>query len=128
MVRPRLEAGDLPAGADFFLAHSPERIDPGRPRPDRAEHPEGGRCTTWSPITVVPVSSPRTAEMVKLLENTLRAINIGLVNEVALLYGETAHHTDPVTISIDIVRHPIYTIPQPTTFHLRDAAHSPSTT
>ncbi|MCY4633924.1 MAG: nucleotide sugar dehydrogenase [Acidobacteria bacterium] len=97
VVRPRLEAGGLRAGADFLLAHSPERIDPGRRGCTARNIPKvvGGvdaestaaAAALYGPIvdTVVPVSSPSTAEMVKLLENTFRAVNIGLVNEVALL-------------------------------------------
>ena len=97
MVHPRLEGGGLRAGADFFLAHSPERIDPGRPARTARNIPKvvGGvsaesteaAAALYSLVvdTVVPVSSPSTAEMVKLLENTFRAVNIGLVNEVALL-------------------------------------------
>ena len=97
VVRPRLEAGGLRAGADFFLAFSPERVDPGSAAWTTRNIPKvvGGvdaRSTTvaaalYSHIcdTVVPVSSPRVAEMVKLLENTFRAVNIGLVNELALM-------------------------------------------
>ncbi len=97
VVRPRLEAGGLRAGADFLLAHSPERIDPGRPARTARNIPKvvggvGAESTAAAAAlygliadTVVSVSSPSTAEMVKLLENTFRAVNIGLVNEVALL-------------------------------------------
>ena len=97
MVRPRLEAGGLRAGADFFLAHSPERIDPGRRGWTTRSIPKvvggvGEESTAAAAAlyglivdTVVPLSPPSTAEMVKLLENTFRAVNIGLVNEVALL-------------------------------------------
>ena len=97
VVRPRLEAGGLRAGVDFFLAFSPERVDPGSPRWTTRNIPKvvGGvdaRSTEAATAlyghivdTVVPVSSPRVAEMVKLLENTFRAVNIGLANELALM-------------------------------------------
>ena len=96
-VRPRLEAGGLRAGRDFFLAFSPERIDPGNREWTTRSIPRivGGvddastklAATLYEQIvdTVVPVSSPRVAETVKLLENTFRAVNIGLVNEFALM-------------------------------------------
>ena len=97
VVRPRLEAGGLRAGTDFFLAFSPERIDPGSAEWTTRNIPKvvGGIDTQSTEAaaalyslvvdTVVPVSSPRVAEMVKLLENTFRAVNIGLVNELALM-------------------------------------------
>ena len=97
VVRPRLEAGGLRAGTDFFLAFSPERIDPGNAEWTTRNIPKvvGGvdpqsteaAAALYSLVvdTVVPVSSPRVAEMVKLLENTFRAVNIGLVNELALM-------------------------------------------
>ena len=97
VVRPRLEAGGLRAGDDFFLAFSPERADPGSAEWNTRNIPKvvGGvnaRSTEAAAAlyglivdTVVPVSSPRVAEMVKLLENTFRAVNIGLVNELALM-------------------------------------------
>ena len=97
VVRPRLEAGGLRAGTDFFLAFSPERIDPGSAEWTTRNIPKvvGGVDTQSTEAaaalyglvvdTVVPVSSPRVAEMVKLLENTFRAVNIGLVNELALM-------------------------------------------
>ena len=100
IVRPRLEAGGLSADADFFLAFSPERVDPGRrgwttrtiPKVVGGVGPDSttAAAALYATIvdTVVPVSSSRTAEMVKLLENTFRAVNIGLVNEVALLCRE----------------------------------------
>lgn len=84
-------------GEDVFLAFSPERIDPGNQKFTVRNTPKvvGGltpACTEVATAlyqlavdTVVPVSSPRAAEMVKLLENTFRAVNIGLVNEVALM-------------------------------------------
>ena len=97
LVRPILEKGGLVAGRDFFLAFSPERVDPGNPRFNTRNVPTvvGGVSATCGALsaalysaaieTVIPVSSPRVAEMVKLLENTFRAVNIGLVNELALM-------------------------------------------
>jgi UDP-N-acetyl-D-glucosamine dehydrogenase len=97
LVLPILERGGLRAGRDFFLAFSPERIDPGNPTFGTHNVPKviGGLtadCTALARelygaaiATTVPVSSPRVAEMVKLLENTFRAVNIGLVNELALM-------------------------------------------
>ena len=97
LVRPRLEAGGLRAGTDFFLAYSPERVDPGSPDWTTQNIPKvvgGVDAESLAAATalyglildaVVPVSSPTTAEMVKLLENTFRAVNIGLVNEMALI-------------------------------------------
>jgi UDP-N-acetyl-D-glucosamine dehydrogenase len=84
-------------GKDFFLAFSPERVDPGNPTFQTRNTPKiiGGvtpQCTKlavalyrYAVDTVIPVSSTQAAEMVKLLENTFRAINIGLANEVALM-------------------------------------------
>ena len=97
VVRPRLEAGGLRAGADFFLAFSPERVDPGNAEWSTRNIPKvvGGvdarsleaASALYGLVvdTVVPVSSPRVAEMVKLLENTFRAVNVGLANELALM-------------------------------------------
>jgi UDP-N-acetyl-D-glucosamine dehydrogenase len=97
VVRPILEKGGLVAGRDFFLAFSPERVDPGNPHFTTRNVPKvvGGltpACTRLAKALysasierVVEVSSPRVAEMVKLLENTFRAVNIGLVNELALM-------------------------------------------
>lgn len=97
VVRPRLEAGGLRAGADFFLAFSPERVDPGSAEWSTRNIPKvvGGvdarsleaAAALYGLVvdTVVPVSSARVAEMVKLLENTFRAVNIGLANELALM-------------------------------------------
>ncbi len=96
-VRPRLEAGGLRAGRDFFLAFSPERLDPGNrdwatssiPRIVGGLDSESTRLATtlYEQIVevVVPVSSTRVAETVKLLENTFRSVNIGLANEFALI-------------------------------------------
>jgi len=97
VVQPALEAGGLKAGVDFFLAFSPERVDPGNPVYTTKNIPKvvGGNteASTQAAVafysqvidTVVPVTSTRVAEMVKLLENTFRAVNIGLVNELALM-------------------------------------------
>ena len=97
VVRPMLERGGLEAGRDFFLAFSPERVDPGNAEWRTANIPKvvGGTDAESTDAAValyrqivkevVPVSSTRVAEMVKLLENTFRAVNIGLVNELALM-------------------------------------------
>lgn len=97
LVRPMLEKSGLRAGEDFFLCFSPERVDPGNPQFQTKNIPKvvGGttaECTKLGALfysqalqTVVPVSSTQVAEMVKLLENTFRMINIGLVNEMALM-------------------------------------------
>jgi UDP-N-acetyl-D-glucosamine dehydrogenase len=97
VVQPLLEATGLRAGQDFFLAFSPERVDPGNPTFQTHNVPKvvGGLTPDCSKLaaalygtaitTIVPVSSTRVAEMVKLLENTFRAVNIGLVNELALM-------------------------------------------
>ncbi|MCC7042228.1 MAG: nucleotide sugar dehydrogenase [Acidobacteria bacterium] len=97
VVRPILERGGLVAGRDFFLAFSPERVDPGNEKWTTRNVPKvvGGQTPTCTALaralysasvdTVVTVSSPKVAEMVKLLENTFRAINIGLVNELAMM-------------------------------------------
>jgi UDP-N-acetyl-D-glucosamine dehydrogenase len=94
---PLLEASGLRVGEDFSLAFAPERIDPANKTFKVRNVPKvvGGEtplCTelaakAFQPVveTVVPVSSSQAAEMVKLLENTFRAINIGLANEVALM-------------------------------------------
>jgi len=97
VVRPALEARGLKVGKDFCLAFSPERIDPGNATYTTRTIPKviGGitpLCTRLATALygsiihkTVPVSSTKTAEMVKLLENTFRAVNIGLVNEIALI-------------------------------------------
>lgn len=97
VILPRMQETGFGLGKDFFLAFSPERIDPGNATFQLKNTPKiiGGltpECTKVATHlyeqvieTVVPVSSSRTAEMVKLLENTFRAVNIGLVNEVALM-------------------------------------------
>lgn len=97
VVQPLLEASGLQAGQDFFLAFSPERIDPGRRDFTVANTPKvvGGInaestqlvADLFSQLTpaVHQVSSPRAAEMTKLLENIFRSVNIALVNELAIL-------------------------------------------
>jgi UDP-N-acetyl-D-glucosamine dehydrogenase len=96
-LQPILERGGLKAGTDFHLAFSPERVDPGRTDWTTKNTPKlvGGltaACTERAVAlyraavdTVVPLSSPETAEMTKLLENIFRAVNIALVNELAQL-------------------------------------------
>jgi UDP-N-acetyl-D-glucosamine dehydrogenase len=97
VILPRLEESGLKVGRDFFLAFSPERVDPGNPTFHTLNIPKvvGGitpACTETAATlyeqvmqTVVPVSSARVAETVKLLENTFRSVNIGLVNEITLM-------------------------------------------
>src|SRR3954451_9320128 len=97
VVLPMLEKSGLEVGKDFFLCFSPERVDPGNPKFQTNNIPKvvGGvteACTDIGRVfysqalqTVVPVSSTQVAEMVKLLENTFRMINIGLVNEIAMM-------------------------------------------
>ncbi len=103
LILPRLEEArssqnaPLAVGQDFYLAFSPERIDPGRQDWTILNTPKviGGvtphclkaACVLYGCIIqkVVPVSSSRAAEMVKLLENTFRAVNVALVNEVAIM-------------------------------------------
>ena len=97
LLQPRLEARGLVIGRDVFLAFSPERVDPGNPVYHTKNTPKvvGGitpACTEVATAfyastidTVVPVSSPEAAELVKLLENTFRSVNIGLVNEMAIV-------------------------------------------
>ncbi len=97
LVLPRLAESGLRVGEQFFLCYSPERVDPGTASYHTHNIPKvvGGvtkRCAELGALfyqqaieTVVPVSSTKVAEMVKLLENTYRSINIGLANEMALL-------------------------------------------
>lgn len=97
IIQPILEETGLKAGFDFFLAFSPERVDPGNRIWTTTNIPKvvGGLSTDCTELAcalygttidrVVRVSSPRAAEMVKMLENTFRAINIGVVNETALM-------------------------------------------
>ncbi|HET7747658.1 MAG TPA: nucleotide sugar dehydrogenase [Vicinamibacteria bacterium] len=97
LILPLLSARGLEVGSDFFLAFSPERVDPGNTRYQTRNTPKiiGGVTADCCRVAqalyaraverVIPVSSTQTAEMVKLLENTFRSVNIGLVNEVALM-------------------------------------------
>ena len=97
VLKPVLESGGLQVGRDIFLAFSPERVDPGNKLYQTKNTPKvvGGstaRCTKIAALLygqaidhVHPVTSTQSAEMIKLLENTFRAVNIGLVNELALM-------------------------------------------
>jgi len=97
LIRPRLEGSGLKVGKDFFLAFSPERVDPGNEKYTTQNTPKVVGGTTPACIKVaklfyeqvivqvIPTSSTKAAEMVKLLENTFRSVNIALVNEVALM-------------------------------------------
>ncbi len=97
LLLPMMEKRGLKVGKDVFLAFSPERVDPGNPTWQTRNTPKvvGGvteHCrdvvlALYEPAfdTLVPVSSPESAELVKLLENTFRSINIGLVNEMAIV-------------------------------------------
>ncbi len=97
LLLPTFEKDGLKVGEDFFLCFSPERVDPGNPVYQTLNTPKvvGGitpACTEMGHVffsqalqKVVPVSNTRVAEMVKLLENTFRMINIGLVNEMAVM-------------------------------------------
>lgn len=104
VILPMLQKKNFRAGREFYLCFSPERIDPGNKKFPVATIPKvvGGitaNCTKAGALlygqiffTVVPVSSSRTAEMAKLLENTFRIVNIGLMNELATVAG--ALHVD----------------------------------
>jgi UDP-N-acetyl-D-glucosamine dehydrogenase len=97
VAQPALEAGGLKVGRDFYLAFSPERVDPGNQTYTTKNIPKvvGGIDQASTDLAaalygkvvekVVKVANTRVAEMVKLLENTFRAVNIGLVNEIALM-------------------------------------------
>ncbi len=97
IVQPILESFDLKVGTDLYLAFSPERVDPGNPVYQTKNTPKvvGGvtpECTAVAVAfyerfldTIVPVSSTRTAEMTKLLENIFRCVNIALMNELLLV-------------------------------------------
>jgi UDP-N-acetyl-D-glucosamine dehydrogenase len=97
LLQPRLEERGLVVGETVFLAFSPERVDPGNPVYHTRNTPKvvGGITKACNEVaiafysatidTVVPVSSPEAAELVKLLENTFRSVNIGLVNEMAIV-------------------------------------------
>ena len=96
---PLLAAGGLRPGIDFFLAFSPEREDPGNPQYSAPTIPKvvGGldpaslelAVALYGTVVVrvVPVSSPEVAEACKILENTYRAVNIALVNELKVIYS-----------------------------------------
>jgi UDP-N-acetyl-D-glucosamine dehydrogenase len=98
LLLPLLEKSGLKAGTDFFLAFSPEREDPGNPHYSTRTIPKvvGGMdatsaklaCALYEPIVsgVVPVKSTRVAEACKILENTYRAVNIALVNELKVVF------------------------------------------
>jgi len=97
IILPKLESDGSKVGKDFFLAFSPERVDPGNPKYKTKNITKivGGvtpNCTELARLLyfqaikeVIPVSSTRSAEMVKLLENTFRSVNIAMVNELALM-------------------------------------------
>ncbi|HAZ09714.1 MAG TPA: UDP-N-acetyl-D-glucosamine dehydrogenase [Candidatus Omnitrophica bacterium] len=97
VIMPKLDGNGLKIGKDFFLAFSPERVDPGNPKYKTKDITKivGGvtpECTELARLLysqaikdVVSVSSTRSAEMVKLLENTFRSVNIAMVNELALM-------------------------------------------
>jgi len=97
VMLPAFESTGLKVGTDFFLAFSPERVDPGNPTYGTRNTPKvvGGitpacarvACALYQPAieTLVPVSTTEAAELVKLLENTFRSVNIGLVNEMAIV-------------------------------------------
>jgi UDP-N-acetyl-D-glucosamine dehydrogenase len=97
ILLPALESTGLTVGHDFFLAFSPERVDPGNPKYGTRNTPKvvGGitadcqrvAVALYQPAidTLVPVSTTEAAELVKLLENTFRSVNIGLVNEMAIV-------------------------------------------
>jgi UDP-N-acetyl-D-glucosamine dehydrogenase len=97
LMLPALLSTGLKVGEDFFLAFSPERVDPGNERFNTRNTPKviGGITPACLKVamalyegaidTLVPVSSPEAAELVKILENTFRSVNIGLVNEMAIV-------------------------------------------
>jgi UDP-N-acetyl-D-glucosamine dehydrogenase len=98
LLQPILEKSGLKAGRDFFLAFSPEREDPGNPRFSTRTIPKvvGGidpasgklAAALYAPVVtdIVPVSSTQAAEACKILENTYRAVNIALVNELKIVF------------------------------------------
>lgn len=97
IMLPALESTGLAVGEDFFLAFSPERVDPGNPVYGTRNTPKvvGGITEACRDVAIafyapaidslVPVSTTEAAELVKLLENTFRSVNIGLVNEMAIV-------------------------------------------
>lgn len=96
-IKPKIESKGFQIGADMFLVYSPEREDPGNPKFSTHNIPKviGGSTTSCLEVginlydiiveQIVPVSSTQTAEMVKILENIYRAVNIGLVNELKIV-------------------------------------------
>jgi UDP-N-acetyl-D-glucosamine dehydrogenase len=100
LMLPMFEERGFTVGRDFYLCFSPERVDPGNQKWQTKNIPKviggitaectaiGERLYKHAVETVVPVRGTRTAEMVKLLENTFRMVNIGLVNELAILCGK----------------------------------------
>ena len=97
VILPKLGGNGLKVGKDIYIAFSPERVDPGNKEYKTKDIPKvvGGVSETCTELTtllysqiikdVISVSSTRSAEMVKLLENTFRAVNIGLINELAIM-------------------------------------------
>ena len=97
LMKPILEATGLKAGVDFFLAHSPERVDPGNARyttkntfkvvgaSDAASRQVAAAFYRKTILNIIEVSSAAAAELTKVFENTFRAVNIALVNELTLL-------------------------------------------
>lgn len=97
IIVPKLGGNGLKIGKDIYIAFSPERVDPGNAKYKTKDIPKvvggiTGDCTELAKLLysqiikdVIPVSNTRAAEMVKLLENTFRAVNIGLINELALM-------------------------------------------
>ncbi|MCY3832923.1 MAG: nucleotide sugar dehydrogenase [Chloroflexi bacterium] len=102
IILPEIAGKDLAVGVDIFVAYSPERIDPGNTCFNVRNTPKvvGGITAHCAEVAtalyesavdqIITVSSPTTAEAVKLLENTFRAVNIGLVNEMALMCDKLA--------------------------------------
>ena len=103
IVLPEIAGERLQVGEELFIAYSPERIDPGNHEYSVRNTPKvvGGiteHCTEVARALyesavdrIIAVTSPTAAEMVKLLENTFRAVNIGLVNEMVLMWRQTGH-------------------------------------
>ena len=99
VVKPILEATGLKSGRDFFLAYSPEREDPGNLDFETSRIPkvisgDGNAALALARamydqfvVRTIPVSSPETAEAVKLTENIFRAVNVALVNELKVVYS-----------------------------------------
>lgn len=97
IILPKLGGNGLKVGKDIYIAFSPERVDPGNNRYKTKDIPKvvGGVSEVCTELTgllysqiikdIISVSSTRSAEMVKLLENTFRAVNIGLINELAIM-------------------------------------------